>query len=88
VCAVGAASRLLAAVAAVVAVALLRHSAVIAGTGQHDPSLARYRDGWRVAGANPQRTSWVPENVPGKLQLEWYRPFEPFISHKVRLLHA
>jgi len=30
----------------------------------------------------------VPEDVPGKLQLEWYRPFEPFIPHKVQAIAA
>jgi outer membrane protein assembly factor BamB len=54
----------------------------------------QYRDGWRMAGANPQRTSWVPnapENqteIPGQLKLEWYKPFEPFIWQKVQLIAA
>jgi len=57
-------------------------------------SNQRYQDGWRMAGANPERTSWVPsgpENqteVPGHLKLEWYRPFDPFIWQKVQIIAA
>ncbi|MGA2617243.1 MAG: PQQ-binding-like beta-propeller repeat protein [Thermoguttaceae bacterium] len=58
------------------------------------PPAGKYLDGWRMAGANPERTSWVPSNpenqtdVPGKLQLEWYKPFEPFIWQKVQVIAA
>ncbi len=47
-----------------------------------------YLDGWRMAGANPQRTSWVPEDVGGMRYLEWYKPFEAMISHKVQVVAA
>ena len=58
------------------------------GAEPNVPGDPKYLDGWRMAGANPERTSWVPEDVSGKLQLEWYRPFEPFISHKVQVIAA
>jgi hypothetical protein len=66
-----------------------------AAVSSAQPKMAdhpQYRDGWRMAGANPQRTSWVPnapENqtkIPGQLKLEWYKPFEPFIWQKVQLI--
>ena len=37
---------------------------------------------WPMAGANPQRTSWTPEEVPGQLRPVWFRPIEPFIPQK------
>ena len=58
------------------------------GAEPNVPSDPKYLDGWRMAGANPERTSWVPEGVPGKLQLEWYRPCEPFIPHKLQVIAA
>jgi outer membrane protein assembly factor BamB len=39
---------------------------------------------WYMAGANPQRTSWVSEEVRGSLGVEWYRPIEPYIPYKVQ----
>lgn len=39
---------------------------------------------WWTAGANPQRTSWVSEEVRGDLKPEWYRPIEPYIPYKVQ----
>jgi hypothetical protein len=78
VCAFAAASRLLAAVAALVAVAVLGHSAVIAGTGQHDPSLARYRDGWRMAGANPH----LPPELQGRTKEYLRKEFAAFPPDK------
>ncbi len=58
--------------------------------------------GWPMAGANPQRTSWVPEQVPsadylaqhrtgwnnGMLYLQWAQPIQPYISHKVQVIAA
>ncbi len=46
----------------------------------------QYVDGWRMAGANPQRTSWVPEDVGGVRYLEWYKPFAAMIAHKVQVV--
>jgi outer membrane protein assembly factor BamB len=47
---------------------------------------------WSMAGANPQRTSWVPDEVdPGKspnFGIEWYRPIEAYIGQHVQLVTA
>jgi outer membrane protein assembly factor BamB len=43
---------------------------------------------WPMSGANPQRTSWVPEEVKGTLRVNWYRPVEAFIQGKVNLIAA
>ncbi len=44
--------------------------------------------GWAMAGANPQRTSWVPEAAPGMLKPIWVKPIEPYISQKVQIVAA
>ncbi len=41
-----------------------------------------------MAGANSQRSSWSPEDVPGQLYPNWFRPIEPYISQKVQLVAA
>ncbi|MFH0936733.1 MAG: PQQ-binding-like beta-propeller repeat protein, partial [Candidatus Daviesbacteria bacterium] len=49
---------------------------------------------WVMAGANPQRTSWVTsttENqteIKGALRPEWYVPVEPFIHPKFQIIAA
>jgi hypothetical protein len=43
---------------------------------------------WPMVAANPQRTSWTPEEVRGKLTLAWYRPLEPYIPYKVQPIAA
>jgi outer membrane protein assembly factor BamB len=43
---------------------------------------------WYMAGANLERTSWIPEEVRGRLSPAWYRPIEPFISPKVQIITA
>ena len=43
---------------------------------------------WPMAAANPQRTSWSPEEVRGQLAVEWFRPIEPFVSHKTQVIAA
>ena len=43
---------------------------------------------WPMAGANPQRTSWTPEEVRGQLEPAWYRPLEPYIPAKAQLIAA
>lgn len=47
-----------------------------------------WEQNWAMAGANPQRTSWVSEEVRGKLVPVWYKPFEPYISQKVQVIAA
>jgi outer membrane protein assembly factor BamB len=41
---------------------------------------------WPMAGANPQRTSWVSDEVSGQLYPQWYRPIEPFINMKTQII--
>jgi uncharacterized repeat protein (TIGR01451 family) len=41
---------------------------------------------WPMAGANPRRTSWTPEEVQGALQPEWYKVIEPYIPNKVQIV--
>ena len=54
-------------------------------------------DAWVMAGANPQRTSWVADQVPteaqlssngrdGKLYPLWYKPIGPYIPNKVQVV--
>jgi outer membrane protein assembly factor BamB len=41
-----------------------------------------------MVAANPERTSWTPEQVSGNLNLIWYRPVEAYISQNVQLIAA
>ncbi|MCL5996868.1 MAG: PQQ-like beta-propeller repeat protein [Chloroflexi bacterium] len=41
-----------------------------------------------MAGANAQRTSWVPDEVRGKLNPRWYKPIEPYIAPRVQIIAA
>ena len=43
---------------------------------------------WPTVAANPQRTSWTPEEVGGQLRPEWFKPFEPFIPQHVQIIAA
>jgi outer membrane protein assembly factor BamB len=43
---------------------------------------------WSMAGANPERTSWTPEEVKGPYNPLWYRKFEPFILPRVQIVAA
>ncbi|MCC7162924.1 MAG: PQQ-binding-like beta-propeller repeat protein [Anaerolineae bacterium] len=45
-------------------------------------------NGWTMLAANPQRTSWTPEEVRGELQVEWYHPIEPYIPYKIQPIAA
>ena len=49
-------------------------------------AIAANVDGWPMPGANPERTSWVAEEVPGRLAPIWYRPIEPYIGQNVQLV--
>jgi len=51
-------------------------------------SAAQPSSDWYMAGANPQRTSWVSEEVRGDLYVQWYRPIEAYIGAKVQLIAA
>jgi hypothetical protein len=43
---------------------------------------------WPMSAANPQRTSWVSEEVNAPYRSTWYRPIEPYISQNVNLIAA
>ncbi len=43
---------------------------------------------WPMAGANPQRTSANDVAIAGSLNVEWYRPIEPYIAPKVQVIAA
>jgi hypothetical protein len=43
---------------------------------------------WPMVAANPQRSSWTPEEVRGNLSIEWYRPIEPYIPNKIQPIAA
>lgn len=45
-------------------------------------------DGWPMAGANLERTSWTSEEVKGSLHPVWYRPIEPLIPAKAQIIAA
>lgn len=41
-----------------------------------------------MAGANPQRTNWSPENLPGNIRTLWVKPIVPYISQQVQVVGA
>ncbi len=43
---------------------------------------------WPTVAANPQRTSWTPEEAYGNFNVEWYRPIEAYISQNTQLIAA
>ena len=43
---------------------------------------------WPMAGANPQRTSWTPENLAGNIATVWVKPIEAYISQHVQVIGA
>ncbi|MBC8869390.1 MAG: PQQ-binding-like beta-propeller repeat protein [Planctomycetes bacterium] len=51
-------------------------------------TTAAGEESWRMAGANPQRTSWVAEEVRGMLRPIWYRPMEGYIPQEVQVIAA
>jgi outer membrane protein assembly factor BamB len=52
------------------------------------PIAANASNDWPMLAANPQRTSWTPEEVRGNLNVEWYRPIEPYIPYKIQPIAA
>ena len=52
------------------------------------PAAVNPEVSWPMAAANPERTSWTPEEVRGRLQPEWFRPIEPYIPAKVQIIAA
>jgi outer membrane protein assembly factor BamB len=66
-------------------------------TASHDQTLlplvtrASAND-WPMLAANPQRTSWTPEEVRGDADghytIDWYHPIEPYIPYKIQPIAA
>lgn len=54
----------------------------------HSPTAAAAGGDWAMVAANPQRTSWVSEEVSGNLQVEWYRPIEAYIPQNSQVIAA
>jgi hypothetical protein len=52
------------------------------------PVVNHGENSWPMLGANPQRTSWTPEQVDGRLQPLWYKQFEPYIPPDVQIIAA
>ncbi len=50
----------------------------------HASVFAQTSPDWYMVGANPQRTSWVSEEVRGDLNIAWYHPIEPYIPYKIQ----
>lgn len=44
--------------------------------------------GWYMAGANPQRSSWISEEVSSDVSVNWYRNIEPYIPEYIQLITA
>jgi outer membrane protein assembly factor BamB len=53
-----------------------------------DSSISVTGSDWPMVAANPQRTSWTPEEVRGNLALDWYHPIEPYIPYKIQPIAA
>ncbi len=43
---------------------------------------------WPMAGANPQRTSWTAETLPGDIKTVWVKPITPYVSQHVQVIGA
>ena len=53
-----------------------------------DPAATATSAEWPMAGANPQRTSWTPEEVRGQLKPVWYRQIEPYVPQHFQVIAA
>ncbi|MFL7893153.1 MAG: PQQ-binding-like beta-propeller repeat protein [Anaerolineales bacterium] len=67
---------------------ILLFSILLLGLIIPEDSPAQSSADWYMAGANPERTSWVSEEVSGDLSVDWYRPIEAYIGAKVQLIAA
>ena len=43
---------------------------------------------WPMAGANPQRTGWTPEALPGDIRTVWAKPIVPYVSQHIQVIGA
>ena len=54
----------------------------------NSPTVTASSSDWPMVAANPQRTSWSPEEVRGELNVDWYHPIEPYIPNKIQPIAA
>ncbi len=52
------------------------------------PAIAQVSNEWYMAGANPQRTSWVNSGNAPSSNLLWFRPIEAYIDQKAQVIAA
>lgn len=57
-------------------------------TSLYLPVIRKPASDWTMAGANPERTSWVSEQVDGSLNPIWYKQFEAYIPLRVQIITA
>jgi outer membrane protein assembly factor BamB len=62
-----------------------------AGNSIFLPLLAYSKTEWSTVAGNPQRTSWIPEEVRGDIpsgsfHVLWYRPIEAYIPQNVQII--
>lgn len=43
---------------------------------------------WPMAGANLERTSWTPENLPDNIATTWVKPIVPYVPQRVQVVGA
>src|SRR3989344_7899856 len=48
--------------------------------------LGQTSSDWYMAGANPERTSWVSGDVSSVTGISWYRPIEAFIDAQTQIV--
>jgi outer membrane protein assembly factor BamB len=53
-----------------------------------EPTRAQAVVNWPMAGANPQRTSWISEGVSPSGSLACTRLFSPYVPHKIQVIGA
>jgi hypothetical protein len=49
---------------------------------------AAARADWPMLGANPKRSSWVPDEVLGTPSVEWFRVIDPYVDPKIQVIAA
>ncbi|MFA6005144.1 MAG: PQQ-binding-like beta-propeller repeat protein [Patescibacteria group bacterium] len=47
---------------------------------------AQTKTDWYMSAANPERTSYTPEQIDGQLSPEWYRIIDPHIPNKAQII--
>lgn len=53
-----------------------------------DNVKAQTSTNWYMAGASPQRTSWITDAPTGIAGITWYRPIEAYIDQKTQMITA